>query len=363
MNGNISKLRKSLVKDNLNILLISSPANITYLTKFANFYGGEREAFLIISNNSQFILTDGRYSEAVKKEVKNFKLLEISHKSPAKKLLKDLMSKYRVKKVGVEGDDLTYAEYQKFSELFEIVDVNLHDFRAIKTTNELDSISKACRLGDEAFKYILKKIKLGVTEKKLAFEMEFFIRKNGGEISFPPFIAFGENAAIPHHKSGETRLNQKNGQFVLLDFGTKVDGYCSDMTRTVFFGKASYKQKDIYEVVKQSQQKAVDYISKQLSVNKRIKAAEVDKIAREYITEKGYPTIPHSLGHGIGLEVHEHPRLSPKSKDNLTEGMVFSIEPGIYLPGFGGVRIEDLFVIDHGKLRQLTSSSKALIEI
>lgn len=157
----------------------------------------------------------------------------------------------------------------------------------------------------------------------------------------------------------------------MLDFGAKINGYCSDMTRTVFFGKPDGRQKKMYDTVLQAQEEAVDFIAKQqaLLINfavkngKQIKAKDVDKVARAYIISKGFPTISHSLGHGVGLKVHEHPSLSPKSKDFLTEGMVFSIEPGIYIPNFGGVRIEDLFVLEKNGLRQITTSPKNIIQL
>jgi len=190
----------------------------------------------------------------------------------------------------------------------------------------------------------------------------------GAVVSFPPIVAFGKNSSIPHHQTGDSILGPESssgreGQIILLDFGVKYDDYCSDMTRTVFFGKPSKEQQKIYETVLSAQQKAVDYINKTLKSGKKIWASKVDIAARDYIISKGFPTIPHSLGHGIGLEVHEHPSLSPKSKEDLKSGMVFSIEPGIYIPNLGGVRIEDLFVLENQQLRALTGSSKALIII
>ena len=189
----------------------------------------------------------------------------------------------------------------------------------------------------------------------MAFELEFFIRKTGAKISFEPIVAFGKNTAIPHHHTGDSKLEKD--QFVLLDFGVKYQDYCSDMTRTVFFGSPTKEHQKIYQIVLDAQKAAVDFIKKNLKQNQEIKAQDVDKIAREYIISKGYPIIPHSLGHGIGLQVHERPFLSPKSQDILKPGMIFSIEPGIYIPEFGGVRIEDLYLLDYNALHKLTNSS------
>lgn len=219
----------------------------------------------------------------------------------------------------------------------------------------IPSIKKACKLTDAAFKFILKKIKPGISEKEIAFEINDFIKKHGADIAFPSIVAFDKNSVEIHHKPTDQRLKTKD--IILMDFGAKVENYCSDMTRTIFLGKATSEQKKIYQTVLEAQKRAM----KQL--NNGIKASSVDKIARDYIVSQGYPTIPHSLGHGVGLEVHESPRLSPTSNDILKPGMVFSIEPGIYLPNKFGVRIEDLVALEQDGIKILTHSTKALIEL
>jgi len=238
-----------------------------------------------------------------------------------------------------------------------------------KSQAKILNIEKACNLTDKAFNYILGKIKEGISEKELALKIEFFIKRHGSDIAFPPIVAFGKNSSFPHHvPTFNSQLSTLNS-IVLLDFGAKLNGYCSDMTRTVFFGKPTTEQKRMYQTVLKAQQKAIEYIVTHLEGGspKRseghdsfevdsIKASEVDKIARDYIVSQGFPTIPHSLGHGIGRKVHEPPKLSPKSKDTLKPGMVFTIEPGIYLPGFGGVRIEDVVLLEK-PYRILTKSS------
>ena len=191
------------------------------------------------------------------------------------------------------------------------------------------------------------------------FHLENFIREQGFEPSFKTIVAFAENSAVPHHQTGDKKL--KSGDFVLLDFGVEFKNYCSDMTRTLIFGKPTKKQKLIHQTVKDSQQKASDYLK--ANYKKGVKASDLDKIARDHILNSKFPSIPHSLGHGIGIEVHEHPYLSINSKETLKEGMVFSIEPGIYLPELGGVRIEDLYVIEKNAVRQLTASRKSLTAV
>ena len=282
----------------------------------------------------------------------------------------------KIKKIGIEENDLSVAEYKKIRKHFKTVNLKeLSNLRTIKGEDEILKIEKACKLGDEAFDFILKKLKLGVSEKQIAFELEFFIKRNGADISFPPIVAFGKNSSIPHHQTSDKRLKTKS--IVLLDFGVKLGNYCSDMTRTIFFGKADDKFKKIYNTVLASQQKAIEslkssMVNGQWSIDARnadssevdsIRASDIDLVTRNHIVKQGYPTIPHSLGHGIGIEVHEPPYLSPTSKVGLKPGMVFSIEPGIYIPNFGGVRIEDLVLIRENKLEILTYSPKHLIEI
>ena len=228
--------------------------------------------------------------------------------------------------------------------------------------NRLQSIKKACRLGDKVYSQVRKIIRIGTTEHELSIEIQKLIRKDNARLSFRPIVAFGKNASEPHHKPTDLKLNKKQG-FVLFDLGAKVNGYCSDMSRTVFFGKATSKQKRIYQTVLKAQQKAIQQLNNLAIKQSVIKASEIDKAARDYIISQGYPNIPHSVGHGIGKKVHEAFRLSPKSKTILKDGMVFTIEPGIYIKGFGGVRIEDVYYLNKGKLEQLTKSPKRLIEI
>lgn len=344
----VQKLRNKIKKAKLDAIFISSVSNIEYLTGYSNFSKDEREAYIFIGKNFGYIITDGRYSGAIKKEVSHLNLFERGHKKGAEHLFKK--HKKEIKNLGIEEDNLTVSEHKVLRKHFKNTKhFDAGSLRSIKTKEEISKIEKACKIGDLAFDGILNKIKIGVTEKEITRELEKFIEESDGEISFPSIIAFGKNSAVPHHQTGDTKLEK--GQIILLDFGVKLDGYCSDMTRTVFFGKPSDKQRKMYETVLEAQQKAIEFVKKQ------IKAKDVDKVARNYIKSAGFPDIPHSLGHGIGLEVHEHPNLSPKSKDELKEGMVFSIEPGIYLSNFGGVRIEDLFVLEKNGLRKLTNAS------
>ncbi len=222
--------------------------------------------------------------------------------------------------------------------------------------NKVSSITKVCNITDQTFDYILKKIKVGVTERGLAKEIGKFIKNKNARPAFPTIVAFGKNGFEIHHKPTNKKLTAKN-QFVLLDFGAKVNGYCSDMSRTVVFGKATDKQREIYKTVLTAQEMAIK------AIKPNCKTYEIDRIARDYIFKKGFDPIPHSLGHGVGKRVHERPRIGPATADILKEGDIFTIEPGIYIKNFGGVRIEDVLILQKGKAKLLTHSPKHLIEL
>jgi Xaa-Pro aminopeptidase len=365
MNPRLQKLREFLDEENLDAIFVSSLPNIIYLTNFSDFTTLDRDGFLLITKKHQYIFTHGIYKEAVEKQVKNFTLIAIKRENPISKSVKDLIEKEKIKSLGFEAFDLKVDEYDR---LLKEVDQKIlkqtrliHMLRIQKTGDEIKAIKNACQLGDEAFDYIIKKLKPGVTEIELALEFEYFIKSNGAALSFDSVIAFGPNASKPHHVPSKTKL--KSNQFVLFDCGVKLNNYCSDMTRTVFFGKTEEKQKKEYEAVLLSQQKAIEFIKKNLKANKQINCKDVDAISREYLITESFPSMPHSLGHGIGIEVHELPRLTPLSKETLETGNVFSIEPGIYLPGKFGIRIEDLFAIENNKLIRLTKSSSELLEL
>ncbi|MCL4354382.1 Xaa-Pro peptidase family protein [Patescibacteria group bacterium] len=358
----IKNTKLFLKEKNIDALLISSVPGIFYLTNFSNFSTCEREAFLLITRSKQYIFSDARYSEEIKKKIEGFEFIEKSKNLNLEEFVKKFAQKHALKTLGVEGNNLTFSEYKQIKKsIKKFRDFNLQEMRVIKSKNEISAIKKSCEIADKTFNYVLKKIKRGVTEKQIAFEIEDFMKKNGADISFKPIVAFGENSSIPHHESGEKKLTKNN--LILMDFGARLNNYCSDMTRVVFFGKATEKQKQIYQTVLNSQQKAIDFINSEFLKKGFVKARDADNISREYITSQNLPEIPHSLGHGVGIEVHEEPRLSPKSKTILKQGMVFSIEPGIYIPGFCGVRIEDLVTIDELGLQLLTHSTKELIEL
>lgn len=358
-----ASVQKFLSSSELDALFISNVSNIIYLTGYDGFSRDEREAYLLITKRKKYLFTDGRYSEAVRRDMPDFTLVETTGLSPFLTNVEKIMTKLKLQDIGIEIDDLRVSEYKSLSPIFHKKRaVTLGKLREKKDEVEIARIKKACQIGDKTFAYILNRLQENQNEKQIAAEMEYVMKRQNAEASFRTIVATGRNAAIPHHMTSEKKI-QKN-QFLLFDFGVRYQYYCSDMTRTIVLGKATPEQKKIYQTVLKAQQKAIEYIEKTLLAGKPVKASATDSAAREHILSAGYPTIPHSLGHGIGIDVHELPRLSPTSKSVLTDGMVFSIEPGIYLPELGGVRIEDLFTIQNNKLIQLTKApKKELLEI
>jgi len=358
----LKNLQNLLKSKKIEGFLVSSVPNILYLTGVDYFTPEERYAYMFITNRTAYLFTDRRYIEVVKNIVpKGVKTLLHTE-------LFKIIKNSNVKSIGFE-QNLTFAEYIRFKKEtslnYYLTDWLIEKLRSVKDSQEIKNIRPACKLTDKTYSHVLKNMRIDITEKEIAWRIDKFIKENGGELSFDTIVAFGANAAIPHHKTSNKKLS-KDDQFVLLDFGAKVNGYCSDMTRTLLAKNAKSKAHKIYETVSTAQQKVIDYINTsnggRLSLRSH-DSFEVVRVANKHIVSKGFDPISHGLGHGIGIEIHEEPRLSPKSKDKLVEGNVFTIEPGIYIPGFGGVRIEDDFLLTKNGLEQLTSSPKQIIEV
>ncbi|HSX08529.1 MAG TPA: Xaa-Pro peptidase family protein [Candidatus Saccharimonadales bacterium] len=364
MNSRLDKLRKLLTKQNLDAILVSDLQNITYLSNFSGFTTEDRDAYLLITKNKQYIFTHHIYREVAEKDFRSFDLIEIKRENPMSVMLKNIIEKEKITTLGFEAFDLKVNDFQNLTKYIDkkiLISSNIvRELRIIKDHEEINAIKKACELGDKTFNFIIDQIKLGITEIELAVEIEYFIKRHNADISFSPIVAFGKSASQPHHVPDNTTL--KKNSFVLFDFGTRLQNYCSDMTRTIFYGKPNKEQTKLYHAVLNAQLSSQDYIKNALLQKRSIPAPTVDQVGRDYIITQGYVPFNHS-SHGIGLNVHESPRLYPSSNDTLTEGMVFSIEPGIYLPGKFGIRIEDIFAIENNRLIRLTKSSNELLEV
>ncbi|RLE64258.1 MAG: hypothetical protein DRJ38_05840 [Thermoprotei archaeon] len=268
-------------------------------------------------------------------------------------LVKNILNEYGVRgKIGVDRANLKVDEYNKLVKTLgeKLVDItkDVASLRSIKSEEELKAIKKAIEIAEEAMRKASNCLEKGVTEEEVAIEIDKIFRLNHADRSFNTIVAFGENAAYPHAKPGKREL--KEGDLVIVDLGARIYGYCSDMTRTFIYGRASEKQSRIFNAVLEAQRAAIE------SIKSGEKAANVDRAAREVLKKHGLTAyFNHGLGHGVGLEIHEQPTLNPASKDTLLSGMVVTVEPGVYLESYGGVRIEDMVLVMEGSCEILTS--------
>lgn len=338
-------------------VLVTDEYNIRYLSGFT---GGE--AVLYISPKRNVLITDSRYTEAAQKE-SSFEVVEWNSSNRRTDILADCIQSDGVKRLAYEDEAMLCSEFNMFhgklSDIKEWIPVGgkLNALRMIKTPEELDYMRMAESIGDEAFKRLLAVIKPGMTELEAAAELEYQMKLCKAEkTSFDTIAASGLNSSMPHAVPSGKRFEP--GDFLTLDFGCKYNGYCSDMTRTIVIGKASGEQKKIYNIVLRANLEAEQMIRAGL------RGCDVDKAARDIIEAEGYGKyFGHGLGHGVGLFIHESPRLSPNDGTILCSGMVETVEPGIYIPGFGGVRIEDMVIITDSGHENLSHSPKELIEV
>ena len=348
----IKKLREAMELKGLEAVLVIGDPNRNYLSGFTG-----DESFSIITKDKALFITDSRYTQQAKNEVKDYEVLEYKGSFPD--FFSDIVKKLNVKKVGFEDNVVSYQLYSKFSSKTEAelipMEGIIEEIRLIKDKREIESIQKAASIADKAFLHMLKFIKSGMSEREIGLELEFTMKKLGAkDLSFPSIVASGVRSSLPHGRATDKIVNE--GDFLTLDFGCIFEEYCSDMTRTVAIGEPNDKLKEIYNVVLQAQEDVLKFIKS--GVNTK----EVDSVARDYIAQKGYGRyFGHGLGHGVVREIHEGPRLSPMSDTTLKEGMIITDEPGIYIPDFGGVRIEDLVLVTKDGCEPLSKSPKNLI--
>lgn len=355
MNKRVDKLQSIRESKNIDCILVFKPENRLY---FSNFSGST--GYVILTKNKNIFATDFRYIEQAKEECKDFEIVELNKDYT----IYNLLNKLDISTLGVEDDYVTMQfinSLQNDLVKFELLGVSeiIGNLRKIKYNEEIELISKAAQITDDAFSHILNIIKPGMTEREVALELEYFMKKNGASgPSFNIIVASGKRSSLPHGVASDKVI--EIGDLVTIDMGCIYKGYCSDMTRTLVIGKANSKQKEIYNTVLNAQNEALN------SIKPGMLCFELDKIARDIIADNGYGRyFGHGLGHGVGLEVHENPRLSPLdiSKVLLEEGMIITDEPGIYIPDFGGVRIEDLVLVTKEGFEVLSKSTKELIEL
>ncbi len=344
------------IPSSLDALLVTNPTNIRYLSGFIGVSPQEREAYLLLTRKEMYIFTSSLYLEQASKLP--CEVIKISTEFPLSKKLASLFEKLHCKKIGFEDVNLTVAELTKLKSSVKNVsflparDV-IEKAREIKRSDEIASIQKASQLTNDCFHFIVSKLKQGMKESDIAWDMETFFQKHEAQSAFSPIVAFNNNASMPHYFTGNTVLTPQS--LILLDFGAKVNGYCSDMTRVVFLGRPKDEWVMAYAAVLDAQLTALHHLSKGVRSGKQL-----DAVAQKTIKKYGLPSYSHSLGHAVGLDIHESPRLSIKQDATLKPNMVVTIEPGVYKEGAYGIRIEDTVLIGNNDIEVLTTSSKEI---
>lgn len=352
MINRVNNLRKQMKSEGISSFLITSPYNLRYLTGFTGTTG-----LALIGLEEAFFITDFRYTEQAAKQCVGFEI--VKNVGPILEVVADLVESKNIENLGFEESFVPFKQYVELEGLLEVdlipVSGMVEELREVKDEEEIAIVEKACEIADKAFSHILTYIKPGMTEIQVANELDFYMRSLGASsVSFETIVASGLRSAMPHGVASEKVIEQ--GDMITIDFGCYYNGYVSDMTRTISLGEPSDKLREIYNVVKEAQQKVLDVAKPGMT------GVELDAVARDYIASKGYgEAFGHSTGHGIGLEIHEGPNVSKLAEKAFVPGNIITNEPGIYLPGIGGVRIEDDMLVTENGIKRLTHSEKELI--
>lgn len=354
MTDRIAKVANALDSSGIDSMLVTNLTNVRYLTGFSGTNGQ-----VLVNADGATFLSDPRYEERAHSLVSGADI--VIYRERLADPLKDLVAKGR--RLGIEGLSMTVAERADLSKRLdgvELIDTSgiVEAFRRVKDADEVAALKSAMAIGDSAFTWLLERLRVGVSERALALELEVHMRSNGAEgISFEPIIGSGPLSAHVHHTPSERELAK--GDLVLMDFGCKTDGYCSDLTRTVVLGAATDEQARLYDLVLEAQ------LAAHGGVAAGVACADVDRLARAIIEDAGYGAqFGHGLGHGVGLDIHEAPRFHWTSSDVLEAGDVVTVEPGVYIKDLGGVRIEDCVLVTEQGAEILTAAPKdSLIEV
>jgi Xaa-Pro aminopeptidase len=350
----IEKLLAGLGEKGLDGILISQPENRRYLSGFDGSAG-----FLIITQNKNILATDSRYTVQAKDQAPEYDIFTVT--GDIEGWFPELAAGLNIKKLGFEGEHLTFSLYQRLCDILgkgktvlKLVpaDNTVEPLRAVKEPGEIELIRQAAAISDAAMAHIRQELHPGMTEREAAWEIERFMREKGSQpLPFDIIVASGPNSALPHAQPSAKTI--KSGESIVIDIGARVGGYASDLSRTFCLGAPDEAYKKVYDTVLGAQLGAMAIIKPGMT------GGQADRIARVIIEEGGYgEAFGHGLGHGVGLATHEQPRLGPNSLDELADGMVFTIEPGIYIEGWGGVRIEDLVIMEQGKVREISKAKK-----
>ena len=350
--GNIEKLFTTY--SDLESVIILNDVNRYYFCGYDASFG-----VLFLTPKKSFFITDARYLEEAKTVASSNYEVVLGDFNSALEFIKTYVSDNAIKSIGFENKTILFSEYNEIKKISNVEFVPVSDkilsLRAIKDENEIELIREASRISDKALLALQKKIKAGVTEREVLAELEYQMRLLGAHgVAFDTIVAFGKRTAFPHAHSDNTKLEK--GMHILIDFGAKYNHYCSDMTRILSLGEPSSEIKALHADVLYAQNYALSAMTAGLT------GREIDSFAREYLKSCGYgDKFTHSLGHGLGLEIHESPAVSPKNFEELQENMVVTCEPGVYIEGLGGIRIEDTVLIKNNGIELLNSVSKEII--
>lgn len=366
-NQRVKKLRKILKEKNLDGFLVSNFYSILYLTGFRTLTDNEREAWGLVTTKNVYLFTDLRYVKSQNSKVKNEsqKLKVITPEKGLIKHLQEIVVEEKIQRLGFGGDDLKVNELQRIKEFLmntELIPLEkiIVKIREIKDEKEINDLRTACKIADQCLEEVVKTIRPGVTEKEIAFKIEFWLKEKSHDFSFYPIVAVDKNSAVPHYdtRNGSNEKVKKNS-VILIDYGAKFNNYHSDTTRMIFTGKPTQEMITVYETLLKAQVQSI----------KRLKTdnnpVSLDQFCRQQLTSNNQlPSYSHSTGHGVGLQIHEYPKISFTSVDVLLPGQVVTVEPGVYLSGKWGMRIEDTVLIkDKGVIEVLTKFDKKLMII
>ena len=349
--------RDKIEKENMEIegFLVTNLKNLYYLSGF------DGEGFALITNKNNYLFTDSRYTEQAEKESPDYKIItdEPKEKNARVLALKKIIEKNKINKIAFESIHLSYADFKRYSDSFKSVEFLptknfIEQMRMVKDKEEIIIIRKAGQIATESLKEVFEIIEPGMRELEIASELAYTMRKKGAQReAFETIVVSGERSSLPHGKPSEKKISE--GELITIDIGANYQNYNSDITRTIIIGKEQRKQKEIFSIVLEAQKTAIEFLKP------GINCKEVDGVARNIIEKKGYGKyFGHGLGHGVGLDIHERPRVSFNDDTILLPGMVVTIEPGIYLPEVGGVRIEDSVLITEEGYEILTWFPKIL---
>ena len=354
MTSNLKRLQERMADKSVESLLVSEVTNVQWASGFTGSFG-----FVLTTPTQALFITDSRYGVQAKEEVKEMEVISFGSPQTATDVIGQQSAKLGLRTLGFEAATVTYATYADWKEKLaptEMVPISevVETLRMVKSADEIEKMRQTCRLADSCFEHVIRMIQPGVAEIDIALDIEFYFRRNGAQLAFTPIVVSGVRSARPHGKPSDKKLER--GDFVTMDFGANLDGYCSDLTRTVVVGEVSDRHREVYEAVLEAQLGALE------AIKPGEVAGDVDRLSRRLLSNHQLDQyFGHGLGHGLGKVVHDGGRMNSTSTTVLEPGQVWTVEPGVYIEGFGGVRIEDDVVVTETGIEILTHSPKELM--